>query len=65
MTSKSQNYAFITPDESEEDTENLSEEIIRSKIRRNFMLRLFNSTILILGFFGCHHRIRGISKLKM
>ena len=43
MTSKSQNYAFITPDESEEDTENLSEEIIRSKIRRNFMLRLFNS----------------------
>ena len=34
MTSKSQHYAFITPDESEEDTENLSEEIIRSKIRR-------------------------------
>ena len=34
MTSESQNYAFITPDASEEDTENLSEEIIRSKIRR-------------------------------
>ena len=30
MTYKSQNYAFITPDESEEDTENLSEEIILS-----------------------------------
>ena len=34
MTTKGQNYAFITPDESEEDTENLSEEIIRSRIRR-------------------------------
>ena len=34
MTSKSQNYAFITSDDSEEDIENLSEEIIRSRIRR-------------------------------
>ena len=33
MTTKGQNYAFITPDESE-DTENLSEEIIRSRFRR-------------------------------
>ena len=33
MTTKGQNYAFITPDE--EDTENKkSEEIIRSRIRR-------------------------------
>ena len=32
MTSKSQNYAFITPDESEEDTENLSEE---NKLKEN------------------------------
>ena len=34
MTSKSQNYAFITPDEPEDDTENLSEEIIPSGKRR-------------------------------
>ena len=32
--SESQSYAFITPDESEGDTENLSEEIIPSGKRR-------------------------------
>ena len=32
MTSKSQNYAFITPDESEEDTEILSKE---NKLKEN------------------------------
>ena len=34
MTSKSQNYAFITPDEPEDAIENLSEEIISSGKRR-------------------------------
>ena len=34
MTSKSQNYAFITPEEPKDDTENFSEEIISSGKRR-------------------------------
>ena len=37
MTSKSQNYSFITTDESEEETEKLSEEIIPHGNRKDYV----------------------------
>ena len=41
MTTKGQNYAFITPDESEDDNENLSEEnkLGKRKFRRRRMIK--------------------------
>ena len=64
MASKSQYYAFIAPDESDEDNENLSDLSEKGDNRKD-MSRLFDSTILMRGFFGFPHKIRGESKFKM